>query len=450
MSTDKKDAGPYELLIETEISKNLALVENGGLDKIISKNGSALLQVKRAPWQRFGWMEKFITRPIKQISNRGIRIALPHDAGAMHYFVLSITPSLENPVDIMLLPCTVNNGELYIPRESANFSGSIAVLATIRDTPFPQILRDLPDNTAITTGSTITSIMFRERGSLIAEIKNTDNNHYILRSSLTAGSEKNIEKNYNIIENLLSNPAIPQDTKRLIPAPVSRTLNASIEEKKPGQLAWKLISLRPDLEPTIIVHAWDFSQSLCTGTGRSVKIDSELFEAIAGSDLEYIRQFCRNDNEVTRLLALVKEYLLKRLLDNEMYVVFGHGDFGYGNILCDSKTASLTGVIDWDTARDVELPCVDFINLLIQKFRTNNSMDKCYKAAIRWLTSEQPLAAKIRGQMHEKFGITDKELKLYSLVSILHLMGRDFRFREPGSIRSEERDTIILAASSIK
>jgi len=133
-----------------------------------------------------------------------------------------------------------------------------------------------------------------------------------------------------------------------------------------------------------------------------------------------------------------------------MYIVFGHGDFGYGNILCDSNTASLTGIIDWDTARDIELPGVDFINLLIQKFRTHNRMDKSYQAASRWLTSDQPLPAKIREQMHDIFGVTGKALKLYPLLAILHLMGRDFRFREPGSLRSEEKDTIMLIASSIE
>lgn len=441
---------PCDLLIETNISKSLNLVEKGGLDKLIMQNGSALLQVSKAPWRHFRRIKNLITKHINQINNSGIRVTLPDDAGSLHYFVLSIKPRLENPNDISMLPCTVNGGELYIARESANFSGSIAVLATTRETPFSHLLSPSSDNTITVTSSSITRVMFRDRGTLIVEIKDADNNQYISRSSLTAECEKNIAKNYKIIESLLANPAISQDAKRLIPKPVARSFNASIEVKKPGQLAWKIVRDNPDLEPLIITQAWDFSLSLCIGTCRPVKIDNEGFDAIVGSDLKYIQQFCRDDNEVTRLLGLINEYLLKRLFGNEIFVVFSHGDFGYGNILYDNKTASLSGVIDWDTSRDVELPGVDFINLLIQKFRAHSRMDKSYKAALRWLTSEQPLPTKIRGQLHERFGITGKNLKLYSLVSVLHLMGRDFRFREAGSLSSEERHTLILIASSIE
>ena len=66
--------------------------------------------------------------------------------------------------------------------------------------------------------------MFRERGTLIVEIKDADNNRYISRSSPTTKGEKNIAKNYKIIERLLANPAISQDTKLLIPKPVSGPL----------------------------------------------------------------------------------------------------------------------------------------------------------------------------------------------------------------------------------
>ena len=77
-------------------------------------------------------------------------------------------------------------------------------------------------------------------------------------------------------------------------------------------------------------------------------------------------------------------------------------------------------------------------------------MDKSYQAALQWLTSNQPLPPKIREQMHDNFGIAGKALKFYSLVAILHLMGREFRFCEPGSVSSEEKDTIMLITSSIE
>lgn len=438
-----------DLLVEANISKSLNLVEKGGLGKIISNNGSAFLQVSNAQ-RRFRWVKRFIAKHINQINNSGISVKLPDETGALHYFAVSIKPSFENPNEISLLPCTINSGELHIARESAHLPGSIAVLATKRVAPFSSQLFSLADNAISTAHASITRILFRDRGTLIVEAKDADNNQYISRSSIMAGGEKSIAKNFKIIEKLLANPTITQDSKLLIPNPVASSVNASIEVKKPGQLAWKVVRDSPELGPSILTQAWDFSFSLCVGTCKQVKVGNDEFDAIIGSDLKYIQQFCRNDLEVTRLLVSINEHLLKHLIGKDVFVVFSHGDFGYGNILCDSKTGSLSGVIDWDTSRETELPGVDFINLLIQKFRAQSSMDESYKAASQWIESEQLLPIKIRGQLYEKFGITDKNLKLYSLVVVLHLMGRDFRFREAGSLSSEERATLIVAASYIE
>ena len=48
-----------------------------------------------------------------------------------------------------------------------------------------------------------------------------------------------------------------------------------------------------------------------------------------------------------------------------------HGDFGYGNILVDAADGSLTGVIDWDTARLLDLPGIDRVNLEVQIARSD-------------------------------------------------------------------------------
>ena len=438
-----------DLLVEANISKSMSLVEEGGLGKIISNNGSALLQVSKKQRRSFRWVKKHITKHINQISKSGISIKLPDDEGALHYFMLSINPGFENPNEIGLLPCTINSGKLYIARESSNSVGSIAVLVTKRVVPFSSQLF-APADVEISTGRTaINRIMFRERGTLIVEAKDADNNQYISRSSIMAEGDMSIAKNYKIIESLLANPTITQESKRLIPNPVARIANASIEVKKPGQLAWKIVRDKPELESFIMAQAWAFSFSLCVGTSKQVNVDSEKFDAIVGSDLEYIQQFCRRDTEVTGLLFSINNYLLKHLLDKDVFVVFSHGDFGYGNILCDSKTGSLSGVIDWDTSRDTELPGVDFINLLIQKFRAHGSIDESYMAALQWIKSEQSLPTKIRDQLYEGFGITDKNLELYSLVAVLHLMSRDFGFREAGSLTSEERAALILVSSAI-
>ena len=77
-----------DLLVEANISKSMNLVEKGGLGKIISNNGSALLQVSKKQRRSFRWVKKHITKHINQINKSGISVKLPDDEGALHYFHL--------------------------------------------------------------------------------------------------------------------------------------------------------------------------------------------------------------------------------------------------------------------------------------------------------------------------------------------------------------------------
>lgn len=440
---------PCDLLIETDISESLNLLKKDGLDKLLTWNGSALLQVSKIPRRHFRLIKKIITRCINQNSDSGFKVRLTNHAGSLHYFALSIQPCFETPNNISSLPCKVKDGELHISRQAEDSPGSIAVFVTKRDTPFSHLLIDLTDKSITTTSSSIIRIMFRERGTLIVEFNDTDNNLYISRASLASKNDKNIVKNYKVIESLHANSALPQNAKQLIPAPISLSANSSVESKKQGQLAWKIVRDMPELESVIISQAWDFSFSLSAGTCRKLKLDAEGYDAVIGRDLKYIQYYCSNDDKVSRMLVLIDEYLHKQLSNKEVYVAVSHGDFGYGNILCDDKIGNLAGVFDWDTSRDVELPGVDFFNLLIQKYRAHSRMDESYTDALHWLESEETLPTKIRSQLHDRFDVSYEQLKLYSIISVLHLMGRDFQFHEAGSLRPEERDTLILIVSSI-
>jgi aminoglycoside phosphotransferase (APT) family kinase protein len=63
-----------------------------------------------------------------------------------------------------------------------------------------------------------------------------------------------------------------------------------------------------------------------------------------------------------------------RLLGREQLLAWAHGDFGYGNALVNPATGELTGVIDWDTAREDELAGVDLVNFLTQRHRMEHGV----------------------------------------------------------------------------
>ena len=70
-----------------------------------------------------------------------------------------------------------------------------------------------------------------------------------------------------------------------------------------------------------------------------------------------------------------KMMLLSRV---ECSIVWGHGDYGFGNALVDAQDGSLKAVIDWDTAREFEIVGVDLLHFLIQARRMDNG-EECFQ-----------------------------------------------------------------------
>jgi aminoglycoside phosphotransferase len=65
--------------------------------------------------------------------------------------------------------------------------------------------------------------------------------------------------------------------------------------------------------------------------------------------------------ELSRLTAEVRTALIARRLRMSWI----HGDFWLGNVLVDDGGATVTGVVDWDYAGNLELPVLDLLHLVV-------------------------------------------------------------------------------------
>ena len=119
---------PCDLLLETDTSKNLNLIEKGTLEKFLTEKGVALLQVSKESSRYVKPIKKLLTKYSNHNNKNEIRVALPDSNGTLHYFALAIEPCFEVPNDIVPLLCPVDDGELCISWESASYNGSIAVV----------------------------------------------------------------------------------------------------------------------------------------------------------------------------------------------------------------------------------------------------------------------------------------------------------------------------------
>ncbi|HSH45967.1 MAG TPA: phosphotransferase, partial [Longimicrobiales bacterium] len=83
-------------------------------------------------------------------------------------------------------------------------------------------------------------------------------------------------------------------------------------------------------------------------------------------DRERLRSCTFVDPDVRSMLARELDQAARALSGVALDPHASHGDFGYGNILVDPGSGVLEGVIDWDTARPLDFPGIDRVNLEIQ------------------------------------------------------------------------------------
>lgn len=217
-------------------------------------------------------------------------------------------------------------------------------------------------------------------------------------------------------ESLHSLDGLAPRWRQLVPKSIGRVtvhgVDCTIESHMRGVLAWKLAPSGRAADRAE-AEAVEFLTALAHATGRNVWLDDAGFHRVIGATLEALASAPPMGTARASLLA-IDARLRQLLVGRTCELVLGHGDFGFGNLLVDSRSGALTGVIDWDTAVEDELAGVDRANLLMQRATVNTGGDIA-KAF------EQTLPAR------------PSEARIPHIVAAARLMGRSLTY--PNELR---------------
>jgi len=108
-------------------------------------------------------------------------------------------------------------------------------------------------------------------------------------------------------------------------------------------------------------------QQLHVGTLQRRVVDDALFVRLAGQDLALLRRLAGGWPEATLLshkLDQLEDLLRRQIAGHELPFSWTHGDFWPGNLLVESATGAVSGVVDWDRASADQVPLHDLLHLL--------------------------------------------------------------------------------------
>ncbi len=114
----------------------------------------------------------------------------------------------------------------------------------------------------------------------------------------------------------------------------------------------------------------------------------------------------------------------------ECFLTVSHGDYGYGNILLNPRSGELTGVIDWDTGRKDDFPGIDYLNLAVQRIRTERdcTVTTAFEEVFNLVNRQGSLD---EGDFYaSEFNVNGDLLKVVLYVSLIRYMSRAAQYPE--------------------
>ncbi len=83
------------------------------------------------------------------------------------------------------------------------------------------------------------------------------------------------------------------------------------------------------------------------------------------------------ESEVRDRLNSIAERVVMLLVDQEIPLLFTHGDFKIGNILFD-RNRNLCGYFDWDRFSEYDIPLLDYVTAILYKIAKEHNYDYMY------------------------------------------------------------------------
>ncbi len=292
----------------------------------------------------------------------------------------------------------------------------------------------------------------RIRGALVLFLADDSRSkHFITRVVDSEESRIIIKRNEKFIKWLLNQQRLNEDIKDFLPVPIvsfeKSEVAIFIETMMHGTLAWKVN--RYKIREKIFQEASDFISRLQYGTRLNMTISPGLAHDLYSVITDRLNSCDEVSNTFLQDVKKTIEIIKQKIIEKAFYLTASHGDYGYGNILVDPHSGKLIGVIDWDTGRRLDFAGIDYLNLLVQRKRSeeNCNVYQAFHEVITRIQSQNSLD--ISGYYKKFFNISNNTLKLLLYTGFLRYISRSAQY--PQVYQAEEKDYIrVLEFLKIK
>lgn len=291
----------------------------------------------------------------------------------------------------------------------------------------------------------------RLRGSLIIFVteENTRKN-FIARLVSAPQARKIVSRNQSFLNMLHTSKKLADTIKIKLPKPIGEMDFAGFslftETLVKGKLAWK-VNQRP-LRKIILDDAFDFIIKFQLSMSQSVLISDDHARKLFHEDAIKICDHQACNPELASGVCSVVQKICRAITGNTLFLTVSHGDYGYGNILVHPATGRISGVIDWDTGREEDLPGIDYLNLVVQKKRSELG----YSVAQAFTEATEEVLR--NGAIDDKnfyasaFDITGGRLKIILYACLIRYMSRAAQY--PEIFNSEQDDYLVCLNYLVK
>lgn len=267
----------------------------------------------------------------------------------------------------------------------------------------------------------------RMRGTLVLfVIEQNSGRNVIVRVVSDQRSRDIVCRNQEFLYGLHTNVDLPVSVKALLPQPLGDFSMAAstiyVETLLEGVLAWKVN--RVHLRKRIHAETAEFILDLQQSTRCKVRLGTTELNEIFAADLARLASCPGVNPHLHECIVGVVRKIRQALHGREIFLAASHGDYGYGNILVDARTGGLKGVIDWDTGRVRDLPGLDFLNLEVQRTRTEtgSGLSNAFETVFSLALERSSLDANGNYQTH--FGVSADLLPSFLYLALFRFLTR--------------------------
>ena len=195
---------------------------------------------------------------------------------------------------------------------------------------------------------------------------------YIARVALNPSGERRLKKNLNVLSEFSGKKWFSENFASRIPVNIlAGKIEGhfySLETQLPGISGQDYRGSTP--AKILISRGAEFIGALhWASRGRTI-VSKDLWDHKLAPMLDQTKiLFARHGIE--QGFEEICRFLENRMVNQEIPFVMNHGNYWLGNLLFDAN-GSLTGVVDWDLAKDSWLPMLDVLHLLIR----NESLER--------------------------------------------------------------------------